>query len=93
MMKIFVLIYVIYSIPSCLGMDYDEEFTTGQKQLFRPSQSYTKVFKLVKQDKDYYEIINANSILTIYKGDNQIAKLDVDKEESYYFKSLLCFNQ
>ena len=85
-MKIFVLIYVIYSIPSCLGMDYDEEFTTGQKQLFRPSQSYTKVFKLVKQDKDYYEIINVNSILTIYKGDTQVAKLGEDKDHSYYFK-------
>ena len=74
-------------------MDYDEEYTIGLKQLFKQSQSYTKIYKLIKQDKDYYEIINANSILTIYKGDNQIAKLDVDKEESYYFKYLLCFNQ
>jgi hypothetical protein len=89
-MKIFVLIYVIYSIPLCLGMDYDEEFTTGQKQLSRQVQS--KVFKLVKQDKDYYEIHNANCILTIYKEDTQVAKLGEDKEYGYYFKydSKLC---
>ena len=84
MMKIFALIYVIYSIPLCLGMDYDEEFTTGQKQLSRQVQS--KVFKLVKQDKDYYEIHNANCILTIYKEDTQVAKLGEDKEYGYYFK-------
>lgn len=85
-MKIFVLIYIIYSIPLCFGMDYDEKFTTGLKRLYKESQSFTIVYKLILQENDYYEIHNANCILTIYKGENQVAKLESISEEAYYFK-------
>jgi hypothetical protein len=68
-------------------MVYDEEFTYGLKYYNLMQQKIKqRTFKLKYQNKDYYEIININSILTIYKGDNQIAKLENDKENAYYFK-------
>ena len=69
-------------------MDFDETFTTGYN-LYNQQQKLQfqkKTFKLIKQAKDYYEIMNANSIITIYKNDNQVAILGEDKEDGYYFK-------
>ena len=69
-------------------MDFDDTFTTGYK-LYNQQQKLQfqkKTFKLIKQEKDYYEIMNAHSIITIYKNDNQVAKLGEDKEDGYYFK-------
>jgi len=67
------------------GMEYDEDFTTGMKYYtYKPSFT-TRTFSLVKQSKDYYEIISYNCILTIYEGDTEVTKLS-NNDEAYYFK-------
>ena len=82
-----IIIISIFFVQLCFGMVYDEEFTYGLKYYNLMQQKIKqRTFKLIYQNKDYYEIININSILTIYKGDNQIAKLENDKENAYYFK-------
>ena len=82
-----IIIISIFFVQLCFGMVYDEEFTYGLKHYNLMQQKIKqRTFKLIYQNKDYYEIININSILTIYKGDNQIAKLENDKENAYYFK-------
>ena len=82
------IIISIFFVQLCLGMEYDEEFSYGLKY-YNLQQHQTikqRTFKLKYQNKDYYEITNINSILTIYKGNSQIAKLENDKENAYYFK-------
>lgn len=68
------------------GIDYDEEISSGQKLYYSEQSFLKKTFKLVKEDNDYYEIINIYGKVTIIKGEKEIAKLEGNKEESYYFK-------
>ena len=82
------IIISIFLFQMCFGMEYDEEFKSGLRY-FNDYQHKTikqRTFKLKYQDKAYYEIANVNSILTIYKGDTQIGKLENDKENGFYFK-------
>ena len=82
------IIISIFLFQMCFGMEYDEEFKSGL-HYFNYYQHKTikqRTFKLKYQDKAYYEISNVNSILTIYRGNTQIGKLENDKENSFYFK-------
>ena len=93
-MSLVKIIISIFLVQICFGMEYDEEFTSGLKS-YNQMQHRTikkRTFKLKYQNKAYYEISNVNSILTIYKGETQIAKLENDKENSYYFKYDLNYN-
>ena len=82
------MIIFIFLFQARFEMEYDEEFTSGLKY-YNNQQHQTikkRTFKLIKKNDDYYEIINKNSIITIYCETTQIAKLENDKENCYYFK-------
>ena len=82
------MIIFIFFFQASFEMEYDEEFTSGLKY-YNNHQHQTikkRTFKLIKKNDDYFEIINKNSIITIYCETTQIAKLENDKENCYYFK-------
>ena len=83
LIKIIVLI-LLSTVAS--GIDYDEEISSGQKLYYTKQSFKKKTFKLIKEDNDFYEIINIYGKVTIMKGEKEIAKLEGDKEESYSFK-------
>ena len=87
-MMIIEIIISLLLFQTSFGMEYDEVFTSGLKYYnYQQHQTIKKrTFKLRNQNKDYFEITNYDSILTIYKEENQIAKLKNDKENNYYFK-------
>ena len=81
------MILLICLLALSFGMEYDEDFTSGMKYYtYTYKPSFTKItYRLVKQSKDFYEIIIYNCVLTIYEEDNEEAKL-TNNDEAYYFQ-------
>ena len=79
----FILLSCLLSLS--FGIEYDEDFNTGIKYYNKKPSFTTRTFRLVKQSKDYYEIISYNCVLTIYEGDTEVTKLS-NNDEAYYFK-------
>lgn len=84
-MHIRIIVLIILS-TIISGIDYDEEIYSGQKLYYTKQSFMKKTFKLIKEDNDYYEIFNICGKITIMKGEKEIAKLEGDKEKSYFFK-------
>ena len=84
-MKTIRIILLFFFIEFSLAINYDEEFSQGLKNFYSTSTITQKTYKLTGA-YNYYEIINYNTNLTFYRGDEELIKLKGLIEESFFFQ-------